>query len=275
MKEKSMSQLKELAMSLLGASEHPLRVAVAVLDFYSGVSTLVALSSTVMIGVAATDRMLLRPRHRLQAQLLHRAMGLTAMGFLILHVTIRVMEKHVQPIDAAVPFLAQGRTLFLGLGTVAAYLMVLLAVTGVVRGRFARGSRPAVWRSIHAFAYVAWPAALLHGLNAGRTPKTWVVLSYVVCVLLVVVGLLIRLHTPRRRGLKRPPRGTAREVKIEWIERPRRPAAAPRRYQPARPDPRGRRNAALEREAGRRPNPDGYWRVVPPDRQDSGNRRRR
>jgi hypothetical protein len=38
-----------------------------------------------------------------------------------------------------------------------------------------------------------WPLAIVHGLLAGRTPKWWVTLSYVVCLALVAVAALARL----------------------------------------------------------------------------------
>ena len=49
-------------------------------------------------------------------------------------------------------------------------------------------------------AYLSWPFALFHGLNAGRAAKSWVVVSYLACVLLVVVALLVRfsVHLGKR-----------------------------------------------------------------------------
>jgi DMSO/TMAO reductase YedYZ heme-binding membrane subunit len=172
------------------------------LDFYAGVLCLVTISLTVMGGVLATDRTVLRPRHRVRAQLWHRAVGLSAVGFLVVHVTLRVVEGHIRPLDLAVPFLADQRIVAVGLGTVAAQLMILLAVTGVARGRFAYGSRPVVWRAIHATAYLCWPVALAHGLQAGRSPRPWVILGYAACIALVLLALLVRVFATWRRRVR-------------------------------------------------------------------------
>ena len=45
---------------------------------------------------------------------------------------------------------------------------------------------------MHSIAYLAWPFAVLHGLNAGRAAAPWVAFSYLGCILLVVLALLVR-----------------------------------------------------------------------------------
>jgi DMSO/TMAO reductase YedYZ heme-binding membrane subunit len=220
--------------------------ALALVDFYSGAVSLIAVSLTVLGGVLATDRMLLRPRHRVRVQRLHRAAGIVSVGFLVVHVTLQVVEGHVRPLDVAVPFLADGHTVFVGLGTVAAELMILLAATGVARGRFAYGARPALWRAIHATAYLCWPIALVHGLRAGREPALWVTLSYGACVAAVVLGLLVRaIASWRRRARKKSGRVPTGPVKKatrvnETIIAPAWESLAPRGAgdQPVAPRPR-------------------------------------
>jgi DMSO/TMAO reductase YedYZ heme-binding membrane subunit len=88
--------------------------------------------------------------------------------------------------------LAHGRTFYIGLGTIASDLVVLLIVTGIARGRFA-AKWPWTWRAIHAAAYLAWPLAIGHGLLAGRTAKPYVDWSYGACLAAVGLALIIRL----------------------------------------------------------------------------------
>jgi hypothetical protein len=102
-------------------------------------------------------------------------------------------------IDAFVPFLAHGRTFYVGLGTVASDLFVLIVVTGIARGRFV-GRRPWTWRAIHATAYLAWPMSIAHGLLAGRTAKPYVDWSYGACLAAVALALVIRLVAAIRGG---------------------------------------------------------------------------
>ncbi|MGW5673042.1 ferric reductase-like transmembrane domain-containing protein, partial [Micromonospora sp. NPDC003776] len=168
-------------------------------EFFAGVVALVSLSLTVMLGLLATDRLVLLIRHRVLLQSAHRATGILAVAGLVFHVVTKVAIGRAAPTDAVVPFIG-GTGLYVGLGTVAAFLMVSVLWTGLIRVRFAGVGPRWFWRALHSMAYVSWPFALIHGLNAGRAAKTWVVLSYLACVLLVVVALLVRLsvHLGRR-----------------------------------------------------------------------------
>ncbi|NYF54548.1 hypothetical protein [Micromonospora purpureochromogenes] len=161
-------------------------------EFFAGVVALVALSLTVMMGLLATDRLVLKIPHRVLLQSAHRATGVLGVAGLVFHVITKVAIGRAGPTDAVVPFVG-GRGLYVGLGTVAAFLMVSVLWTGIIRVRFAGVGPKWFWRALHSMAYVAWPFALLHGLNAGRAAKSWVTLSYLACVLLVVVALLVRL----------------------------------------------------------------------------------
>jgi hypothetical protein len=164
-----------------------------VLHTYVGVVTLVALSLTVMIGLASADRIVLRIPQRVLLQSVHRATAILAMVALGVHIAVKVLEAHAAMEDAVVPFFSQGRSLFIGFGTVAAYLMLLAYWSGLARVRFAGRVRPWAWRLLHGCAYLSWPIAMLHGLNAGRQAATWVTVSYLVCLVLVGLGLLVRV----------------------------------------------------------------------------------
>ncbi|WP_426512621.1 hypothetical protein ACPPVO_19485 [Dactylosporangium sp. McL0621] len=164
-----------------------------VLHYYVGVVALVALSLTVMAGLASTDRVVLRIGQRVLLQTAHRATAIVAMVALGVHIAVKVLEAHAAIGDAVVPFFSQGRSLFIGFGTVAAYLMLLAYWSGLARTRFVGRVRPWVWRLLHSCAYLSWPVAMLHGLNAGRAAATWVTVSYLVCVVLVGLGLLVRV----------------------------------------------------------------------------------
>lgn len=187
----------------------PLSVVDEFLEYYSGVFSLVALSITVMIGLVATDRLVLTIRHRILLQAAHRATALTAMVFLGVHIAMKVAEGHARPWDVVVPFLTDHRPVHVGLGTVATYLMVLATWTGVVRRRFANHANPGLWRALHASAYLCWIVALVHGLNSGRSADAWVTVSYAICVFLVCLLLLVRICAS---GSERSPVARARTL---------------------------------------------------------------
>ncbi|MBQ1042465.1 MULTISPECIES: hypothetical protein [unclassified Micromonospora] len=161
-------------------------------EFFAGVVALVALSITVMLGLLATDRLVLLIRHRVLLQSAHRATGVLGVAGLVFHVITKVAIGRAGPTDAVVPFIG-GTGLYVGLGTVAALLMVGVLWTGIVRVRFAGVGPKWFWRALHSMAYVSWPFALVHGLNAGRPAATWVLLSYLACILAVVLALMVRL----------------------------------------------------------------------------------
>ena len=178
-------------------------IALAVQHFllsYAGVFALVALTASVGAGLAAADRVFMSPGGRIATQAVHRAVSFAAVAFLAIHSAVEMLAGRARPSDAVVPFLAHGRTLYLGLGTVASDLLVVIVVTGLLRGRFAR-VRPAwLWRALHAVAYLCWPLAIMHGLLAGRTSKPYVDWSYGACVAAVVLALVFRVAAGPRLG---------------------------------------------------------------------------
>lgn len=181
------------------------------LDHTGGVLTLVSLTATVVWGLIATDRLLLTPRSRLLAQAVHRATAAGALGFLLAHIGVKVAESHAPP-GALLPFSGglRGQAGLIGLGALAACLMVLAGATGALRRVFAGKRRTAhLWRALHACAYPAWCAALLHGLKAGRSPSPWVTACYALCLAAVACALLLRLRRRTRPDGAAPP-GPAR-----------------------------------------------------------------
>lgn len=176
------------------------------LEFYAGVFALVGLSASVVAGLAASSRFT-PVRLRVLAQSAHRAVSVMSVSFLAAHILLEVLGRRASPADTVVPLgLWEGHAPWLGLGAIASDTMIFIFVTGVARGRFAGGVRPWAWRVLHVAAYLCWPIAILHGLNAGRTPKDWVTLSYAVCLGTVAVMALARLvFASRRRGAVRRP----------------------------------------------------------------------
>ncbi|WP_329117162.1 hypothetical protein [Streptomyces sp. NBC_01465] len=195
----------------------------AALDFTTGVLTLVSLSAAVVWGLIATDRLLLSSRQRLVAQAVHRTVSVASIVFLLLHITVKIALGHTGLIGALVPFGLgfRGTAGLIGLGSLAAYLMITAAATGALRSAFAAPGGIAVrWRALHMLAYPAWCTGLLHGLYAGRPPKTWVIVLYALS-LTAVAGAL---------SLRTLPRRTRRRIadRITAATRPAPPAPEPR-----------------------------------------------
>ena len=161
--------------------------------FYGGVFALIGLTAAVGVGLLASDRIVMAPSGRIIAQAVHRAVSFGAVGFLIIHIVTEIIAGRSRPADAVVPFLDHGRTLYLGLGTVASDLFLLILVTGILRARFATVRPTWAWRALHSAAYLAWVLGLVHGLLAGRTAKPYVDWSYGACVAAVGLALIVRV----------------------------------------------------------------------------------
>lgn len=174
--------------------------------YYAGVLALVALTAEVGIGLVASDRTFMKPSARVTTQALHRAMGFGAIAFLVIHIALEIIAGRSQPADAVIPFLDKGRTFYLGLGTVASDMFIVIMMTGIYRARLAANMSPKAWRVIHASAYAAWIFGLIHGLLAGRPAKAFfgfsgfVYWAYGACVVAVAIALMVRMVAKNRAG---------------------------------------------------------------------------
>ena len=161
--------------------------------FYAGVFALIALCASTGLGLIATDRVFLHAGHRVLAQSAHRAASFGAVAFLIIHIVTEVLAQRVHALDAVVPFLSPFRTFYIGLGTIASDLLLLVLITGIMRGRFNAHGKAWRWRAIHYTAYASFVFGIWHGLLAGRSAKPYVDWSYGLLVAVVLLALAIRI----------------------------------------------------------------------------------
>lgn len=131
----------------------------------SGIVSLLLLSASTALGILTTVRWSSPAWPRFLSQAVHRDVSLLVVGFLCLHIVTAIIDPfaHLSPIDAVIPFAAAYRPLWLGLGVIAAELLLAVVVTSLFRRRL--GAR--TWRLVHWAAYAAWPVAVLHGLGTG------------------------------------------------------------------------------------------------------------
>ncbi len=160
--------------------------------YYAGVLALVGLTGSVLLGLVATDRIVMTPGHRVMAQAVHRAFSFGTLAFLIIHIVTEILAQRSHAIDAVVPFLSPYRTFYIGLGTIASDLILLLVVTGVLRKRFTAHGSAWRWRAIHYSSYAAFVFGVLHGLLGGRAAKPYVDWSYGFAIAVTALGLAIR-----------------------------------------------------------------------------------
>ncbi len=176
--------------------------------YYAGVFALIALCSSVVLGLVATDRMFLNPGHRVYIQSAHRAVSFGAVTFLIIHIFTEILAQRVHLLDAVIPFLSPFRTFYIGLGTIASDLVILLVITGILRGRFNASGKAWRWRAIHYTSYASFVFGVWHGLLGGRPGKPYVDWSYGFLVAVVLLALAVRVFSDSlkpKENLSGPP----------------------------------------------------------------------
>jgi methionine sulfoxide reductase heme-binding subunit len=143
--------------------------------------SLLLLTAVVVLGIATTTRREGQIWPRFLSARLHRNVSLMTLVFLELHIATAVLDPfaHLGVRNALIPFVSSYRPLWLGLGVVAAELVMALAITSALRSRISYR----VWRTLHWIAYACWPLALLHGVGTGSDVRTgWFTVLDVVCV---------------------------------------------------------------------------------------------
>ena len=144
-------------------------------EFYMGVLSLVSLSITIMIGLVATDRLVLSIRQRVLLQSAHRTTGVIAVAALGLHLWTKLMEGHIRAIDMFVPFLVPGHNrAYVGLGTISGIIMVTVMWTGLVRDGFFVGvdTERFVEAAIDAVPHAGWAAYMRRRYTWPPPPPT-------------------------------------------------------------------------------------------------------
>ena len=195
-----------IAVSIVVAASAPGGLAASgslsqALEACSGELALLALTVAVVLGVAATERHILPAATRVTAQLVHRAVALIAVGFLIVHILLETVSDQAGPLAAVLPFSDASDRLYLGLGTIASDLVIAIIGTSLARMRYARSAHPQLWRMVHRSIYVAWPLAILHGILEGGGP-VWAAWTYGICAALVAVAISarVRMQAPSPRA---------------------------------------------------------------------------
>lgn len=154
-------------------------------------------SSSVAARERALDRRILR-------QLAHRSAALVGLGALGLHVLLILVDSFsgVSLTGAIIPFTASYAAFAVGLGTIAVYVFVLVALSGLQRARAASSlGTTRAWRWVHGLAYGGWVLAMGHGILAGTDTGTlWSTAIYAACAIAVAAAVWTRLTRADRRS---------------------------------------------------------------------------
>jgi sulfoxide reductase heme-binding subunit YedZ len=183
----------------------------------AGFTALAGATAAICLGAWASGssagRRLERRESRMLLQLAHRSAAVVTLALLGLHAVLLIVDSHVAMSlpGALVPFTAGYRGTAVGLGTLAAYCLAVVALVGALRGRLTSSPRAVRWwRPVHALAYAVWPLSIGHGLLAGTDTQTWWAWSlYAGSAVAVVSAVLARLASEERQAAT--PLATARQ----------------------------------------------------------------
>lgn len=178
----------------------------------SGLIAEVLLTAVVVLGVLSAapggpDSV----RRRVITQGLHRQLTLAGVVILVVHIASMVLDEYVDLdlVDVFLPFGSSYRTVWLGLGTLAVDLAVVVVVTSLLR----RHMGPRSWRTTHLLAYLAWGMAMVHGLLTGTDLSSpWVRGLAAGCVAAVGMAVTYRIEAARASRRHSPAGGRLEAV---------------------------------------------------------------
>ncbi len=186
----------------------------------SGVVALGAVSLSVLLGLALAAKALPSSRRRSAAGL-HEQLALLALTAITAHALALLGDGWLAPgwRGIAVPFALHYRSLFSGLGVIAAYLAFLLGPSFYLRKRI--GARR--WRQMHRLTVAIWVLGVVHALGTGTDGAAiWLRVVALLPLPGVVYLLVLRALAPRPHAVPAVgrPLGTARGGRHGVARRP-------------------------------------------------------
>jgi predicted ferric reductase len=146
----------------------------------------------------------------------HQFISLLGIGFMLLHISVLMLDRY-QPASLwqiLIPFLTTYRPLWVGIGILSFYIILIVTLTFYLRTRI--GMR--AFRLIHLFSLLSYLGITLHGLFAGTDavlPSTKLIyaLTGLSIIFLTVYWLVLRLQPnqePTRKAPAEHPKTAAR-----------------------------------------------------------------
>ncbi len=161
----------------------------------TGFVILALFTLTTVLGILSTGGKAGKRVPSFVTQAMHRNIALLSMAMLLAHAISAVVDTFVDIRwwQAIIPW--YGSTympLWLGLGTLALDLVVIVTVTSLLRTRM----NHSLWRAIHFLSYLAWAVAVAHGIGIGTDIKAATPWAYAIVggsVLVVLAAVALRL----------------------------------------------------------------------------------
>lgn len=159
----------------------------------TGLVALAFLTVSVALGIAGPA--IRRPTARLTSVSMHLTAAVGGTVLVIAHVVFAVLDSWVSVPAMAVfvPGTSVWEPLWVGVGTIAFDLMLVLAATSALRQQ-----APGVWWKAHMVAYPVWALVWVHTLAIGTDAGTPLMVGMAaLSAALVAAALALRLMSPR------------------------------------------------------------------------------
>jgi methionine sulfoxide reductase heme-binding subunit len=173
----------------------------------AGAISLLLLTAVGVLGIVSAMRWQSESWPRFLTTAFHGNLALMTLVFLGIHIVTAVVDPFTAlGLNAAlIPFSSSYRTLWLGLGVIAMYLVIAIILTSLLRPFF--GYR--TWRLIHWLTYAMWPVALIHGIGTGSDSRfAWMLAIDGVCIMAVLMAILWRASRPSPTAWRELPEQT-------------------------------------------------------------------
>ena len=127
---------------------------------------------------------------------IHQTSAITGVCLGLAHGLVLIPDQwtHFGFRDILVPFASYYKTSLAGLGTVSLYMFAIVTFSFWLRNQI--GTQ--MWKRIHYASFIAYLAALYHGVEIGTDSKTPIVMGlYLVTSMTIVTGFVVRMTYTR------------------------------------------------------------------------------
>jgi len=169
----------------------------------SGVALLLVLTATLCLGILSARAGRARLVPRFVDQQLHRNLGVLSLVLVVGHVVTAVADSYVDIRwwQAVSPVGATYKPLWLGLGSIAFDVMLLVVLTSLARRRL--GQR--AWHALHVLGYLSWPFAMAHSVGIGTDAmSSWGRQVGLGCLVAVAGAATVRVGVDLLASRRRP-----------------------------------------------------------------------
>jgi predicted ferric reductase len=165
----------------------------------------------------------------------HQYISLLAVGFTLLHIGVLLFDGYMPYSlwQILIPFISPYRPLWIGIGVIGFYLMLLVTVTFYIRTKIGMKA----FRTIHVFSLVSYFAITLHSFMSGSDSSLpSVMVLYVVTFLITMFLIVYWLIMAAQKKLEKQASLKARLEKAK--KQPQQPSMRPQQLsRPVHSDP--------------------------------------